>query len=516
MIDMSTWPNRQADVVEDLHLDQRNVRLETPQGVPETDIIHDLFRNERALGLVEAISQVGYFTHELPIVVLRDEEMIVVEGNRRLAALKAIQNPYLAPSEQRARIAKLAAAIPNRDVLREITVKIAPTQDYADQIIAALHTGKQRVPWSPPRQAAFFQAQIDAGKTLSQLLSQYPTIDVKDFVVRSKMLELFRSARYQDPELKDYVSRRRFPVSILARLYEYDKFQELAQIEVNKDKARVSLRGDKQQFNLLARKIISDIKTKRIDTRVLNSTESVTYQDYMRELRDFINEPPRASSKNEGSSRPSGSSPSSGASSGGGGSASDATSHGGTSPNGKRSGSGSGSGQGSQSGSGTDDNDSSSKGKSGSKAPSNSYLVTDGLDATKFPAAIGLILTELSLINISRFPNATFDLLRSFLEKTIKAYAEIQKVEIKNTSNLNGYVQLSHALAWLELHLKNTGQTALIQVVQKIRSGKISDFVPSKKHLDAINHNHLIFATSGEVRECWNTMNPILQLMLKP
>jgi hypothetical protein len=317
MIDMSTWQDRQADVVDDLHLDPRNVRLdiEAPQSVPETDIIQDLFANEKAFNLVEAIAQDGYFNHELPIAVIRDGQIIVVDGNRRLAALKSIQNPYLVP-DFRARITKVADGIPDRTSLKTITVKIAPSQDVADQVIAALHTRNQRVAWSPTRQAAFFQAQLDAGKTVAELVAQYPNIDVKEFVVRSKILELFRSANYRDPVLKDYVNKRRFPVSTLARLYEYDKFQELAQIEVNHDRARASLRGSKQQFNLLAEKIISDIKSKRIDTRVLNSTRSDTFQDYMRELRDFLNEPMPApktdtssgagdSSTAGGSSRPS-------------------------------------------------------------------------------------------------------------------------------------------------------------------------------------------------------------------
>jgi hypothetical protein len=119
------------------------------------------------------------------------------------------------------------------------------------------------------------------------------------------------------------------------------------------------------------------------------------------------------------------------------------------------------------------------------------------------------------LINVNRFPNATFDLLRTFLEKSIKACAAKLNVEIKNTANLNGYVQLSHSLVWLEQHLKDEDEKALLQVVQKIRSGKITDFISSKEHLDAINHNHLIFATPGDVREGWNTMKPLLQYMLK-
>jgi uncharacterized membrane protein YgcG len=507
MIDMSTWPNSQADVVDDLHLDPLNVRLETPHGVPESDIIQDLFTNEKALSLVEAIAQSGYFTHELPIVVMRDGQMIVVEGNRRLAALKAIQNPYLVP-DHHAKIAKFIAQIPNRDALKKISVKIAPNQDQANQVIAALHTGNQRVAWTPTRQAAFFQAQIDAGKTVPQLLLQYPTVDVKDFVVRSKMLQLFRSVRYRDPELKDYVSGRRFPVSTLARLYEYDKFQDLAQIEVNQDKARVSFRGSRQQFSILAEKIISDIKTRRIDTRVLNSFQSATYQKYMEELRDFINEPPY--SKPESGSSSGGASSGSGPAPGGGGS----SSGGGSPPGGSA---GAGTGKGSNSGLGSSDSgDGSDKGKSKAKAQSTSYLNTDGLDTSGFPPAIYLILAELSSININRFPNATFDLLRTFLEKSTKAYAAKLNEEIKNTAHLNGFVQLSHALTWLDQHLKSEGQTALIQVVQKIRSGKITDFISSKSHLDAINHNHLIFATPSDVRECWNTMKPLLQFMLKP
>jgi hypothetical protein len=290
MIDMSTWRNVEADVIDDLRLDPRNVRLEiVPHGVPEADIIHDLFANEKAFSLVEAIAQVGYLTHELPIVVIRDGQMVVVEGNRRLAALKAIQNPYLAP-EFRSRILKMVTLIPDRDALKRILVKVAPTQDDADQLIAALHTGNQRVPWSPARQAAFFQAQIDSGKTLKQLVDQYPTIDIRDFVIRSEMLELFRSVKYSDPNLKEYVTGRRFPVSTLARLYEYDKFQELARIKVDHEHANVTLRGSKRQFAKLAEKIIADIKGRRIDTRVLNSTQSSSYKTYMDELRDLVNQ----------------------------------------------------------------------------------------------------------------------------------------------------------------------------------------------------------------------------------
>jgi len=253
MIDMSAWEELVVDVVDDLHLDPKNVRLELPEGVPEADIIHDLFSNEKALALVESIVKVGLLTHEVPIVLRRGKQLIVVEGNRRVAALKAIQNPYLAPDHQ-ARITKFTQELPRREQLRKITVKRAPSQDDADQLIAALHTGNQRVAWSPTRQAAFFQAQIDAGKTPEQLIAQYPTVDVTKFIIRSRILDLFRSVDYADPQLKDYVCNRSFPVSTLARLYDYDKFLQLVQIEVDDEKASVTLRARRGQFAKIAEK----------------------------------------------------------------------------------------------------------------------------------------------------------------------------------------------------------------------------------------------------------------------
>jgi hypothetical protein len=90
MVDMLAWPDRRAHVLNDLVLDPRNVRLDIDVDAPEVDIMRDLFANERVLNLVEGISKVGYLTHEIPLVVERDGQLVVVEGNRRVAALKAI------------------------------------------------------------------------------------------------------------------------------------------------------------------------------------------------------------------------------------------------------------------------------------------------------------------------------------------------------------------------------------------------------------------------------------------
>lgn len=199
---MSTWETRTVDVLKDLHLDPHNVRLELDPNAPEPDIMLDLFQNEAALDLVEGIVKVGYLTHEVPIVIKRQRKYYVVEGNRRVAALKAIHNPHLVEDFQ-ARIYAQIEGFTGRDGLKRIEVKVAPKQADADQLVAALHAGNLRRPWSPARQAAFFQAQIDSGKTLKQLKASYPLIEVERYVLRSAILQKFRSVKYSNPELTD-------------------------------------------------------------------------------------------------------------------------------------------------------------------------------------------------------------------------------------------------------------------------------------------------------------------------
>lgn len=503
---MSTWEELTVDIVNEVRLDPRNVRLDLPEGVPESDIVQDLFTNEKALALVEGITKVGLLTHEVPIVVERDGELTVVEGNRRVAALKAIQNPYLAPDHQ-ARISKLAQAVSDRDALRRITVKKAPTQDDADQLIAALHTGNQRVAWSPARQAAFFQAQLDAGKTAEQLIAQYPTIDVRKFITRSKILELFRNVEYADPALRDYVRKRRFPVSTLARLYENDKFLELVGISLGDQADTVTLAISPALFARVATKIIGDIRdgsarnggsqNTGINTRNLNKTSSERYIAYMDELRDLLNEyddstPDSADTNDRSNGSTSGAS----------------SSH---EENSSRSAANE---RGSEEGSSKTRDSGSEKAKP--FPPKRNYLNTDNLLVpASFPPSIHEIVKELGAINIQRFPNATLDLLRTFLEKTIKAYAEVLGEDIKKDSNEKGFVYLSNCLIWLENHFKTTGQTAYIQAVLKIRSDR-NGFVGSMAHLNATNHNHHIFAAPDDVREAWATIEGVMKAVLRP
>jgi len=505
MIDMSTWQELVVDVVDELQLDPHNVRLELSEGVTEGDIVQDLFSNEKVLTLVDGIAKVGYLTHEIPIVVRRKKKLVVVEGNRRVAALKSIQNPYLAPQFQ-SQITRIAATIPNRDSLRKIRVKLAPSDDEASQLIGAIHTGSQRRPWSPNRQAAFFQAQLDAGKSALELIEQYPTVDVRKFILRSRFLEAFRSVTYADLELKSFVANRKFPVSTLERLYPNNDFLRILGLAVDQDYI-VSTSLPDDAFSALVEKVVGDIKNKRIDTRNLNKYESKGYQDYLTELREFLNEGDAADASEEstegvrrnvggGTGKSSGSSePSTGKSDGDSPSPNDT-----------------------ESGEGADQRKVSQEAKPTPKPKRPVNLDTADISVpANFPASIGLILAELSRINITIYPNATMDLLRTFLEKSIKAYADSVGVDIRTQQSVSGFVFLSHCLRWLEDYLPTIGHRPLAQVVKKLASGKVSGYYSaSTDALNAINHNHKVHAEAEDVRNCWSTMHELMKVVLTP
>lgn len=520
MIDMRSWKALMVDVLEDIHLDPRNVRLGTDVTAPEPDIMADLFRNEKALELVESIIRVGYLTHEVPIVLVRDESLIVVEGNRRVAALKAIQNPYLVP-EYQARISALVTEIDDRDLLRRIEVKRAPSQDEADQLIAALHTGNPRVQWSPARKAAFFEAQIDQGKTLKQLRAQYPTSEADKYVFRSGILNLFRGVSYQNPAHVDLLSSRGNATSTLARVYESKSFIELTGLRMD-EHGTVHISVPSETFAEMAELIVGGIADGDINTRTIGTKGSARYLKLIDDLKDIAagihqssggentstesQQPETERSNSKPSDAPATSNPTSG-----GKTASDVRS----SDHGRGSGQNYGSEESSSDSRKTQsDTDSKSENKRGNKKPSPALDVGSLAVPTQFPDAVHILLRELSAINVNRFPNATFDLMRTFLEKSIKALAEARGVDLKPKGHA-GFVYLKNCLQWMQEEVESNGPKYLVQVLKQIQSGKVLDFTHSSDFLNALNHNHHVSVSPDEVRRSWSQMKSVLAEVLK-
>lgn len=487
MLNMSSWPEMQLDVLADLHLDPKNVRLETPSNAIEADILEDLFVNENALALVEGIAKIGYLTHEVPIALKRQGKYIVVEGNRRVAALKVIQNPMLVPEFQ-SRITAFASAIPDKKALRKISVKMAPNQTQADQLIAALHTTNARRAWTPARQAAFFQAQIDAGRTYKQLLTRYPLVDVPKFVLRGHVVNLFKAADYDSPELHDYLKTAKWKrgLSTLARIYESKEFQALTGLSMD-DNGKLSLSISDETFSAVANVIVRDMYEESINTRSLNKVGAPRFVQLMSEVRPICEgngAAPSTPAAEAGKAQSKAENPVSAS----GGGADAGTAKGGTT--------------------------------APSKPPPKSKLrflnLSQHAVPASYPQAMTTLMAEMSAVNIQTMPNVAFITMRAVLERAIKSFAEEKQIEIKKPNNTNGYIQLKDALLWLLAYVKDKGPKVMEQPIMKVLGGNLVNFGTSANALNAANHNHHFSVESDEVIQMWGSIDSIVRFALKP
>lgn len=109
-------------LVSDLHFDRENPRLVEygiKSNTPEIEILKILWEAMDVMELVMSISSSGYFPHEPLIVTEEEENYVVLEGNRRLAALKVLTVGSLA-ADNKWQIPKIAPEL--KAQIREVPV----------------------------------------------------------------------------------------------------------------------------------------------------------------------------------------------------------------------------------------------------------------------------------------------------------------------------------------------------------------------------------------------------------
>ena len=453
-----SWPIKEISIV-DLNLDQHNIR--TPiSDKDQNALIRDMFANEEAFEIVKSYVQNDVFPDEFPIAVKENGKMVVIEGNRRLAALKALNMPEIVSSWKR----KIKAL--RNPKITKINVVVAPNRDAAIRHIANKHTINYRRAWKPLRQAYFYKSQIEDGKSIEDLISKFPEHNVPRFF---KMIEMHHIAKSLDvhesliPKIHD---DRNFPITNLERFYNDKKVVNFLGIEFDQA-GRVRGKVAKKEFEKGYKRIIEDIATGIIDSRKYNTVG---------ERADYIK---RIVKKDK--------------------------------PDLKKRGS-----FGSK-----DFNEISQPAKKSKKKKARSKGVPRGLFyQSDVPFRISstplkLIYDELRNIDVATFPNATHDLLRSFLEcalvfylKGTGEYAKIQKNARHNPS-------LSEMLDFVsKIKCKSVTDNNIKQTIKQVKSHWGSPY--SLERMNMINHNENWFSTEKEVRAAWGKIEGLFKILLNP
>lgn len=135
------WSTKRL-LVASLHLDAKNPRLgrETAARAPR-EIIQYLFEHDKALEVAQSIATRGYFPNEPLLAIKEKDQLVIVEGNRRLAALKALREPGLLEGRMYRQVERLSHQIGDPKDIASVPVILAPSRRATDQLIAGRHIG---------------------------------------------------------------------------------------------------------------------------------------------------------------------------------------------------------------------------------------------------------------------------------------------------------------------------------------------------------------------------------------
>lgn len=273
------WPTISAQVV-NLRLDTNNVRLDI-LGLSQGAIINDLFSGDKTFTLVKEILSSGLYNNDLPIVASEGGVLVVLEGNRRIAALKAILEPRIVPAFE-SRIVKL---IDNGDVsvFEEIEVKLCESREEAARLISTIHTTQGRRPWPPLRQAYFYFAQIENGeRSILDLVSDFPNVDIPKFVKMWEWHRLITSINYEDDSVQREVTSRSFNITSLERFYDNENFRDRFNVRIDRY-GRTTFQSEHLDRVIACLKIlISDIVSGRVTSRTMNNDSQI--REYLDKL----------------------------------------------------------------------------------------------------------------------------------------------------------------------------------------------------------------------------------------
>ncbi|MEU0552045.1 hypothetical protein [Micromonospora sp. NPDC005979] len=151
---------------------------------------------------------------ELPIVIKDKSKYLVLEGNRRFAALKLLADPILADDEVHQKAFRRAAALgaPPKSVF----TLIADSREEADYWIVLRHTGENNgrgiKRWSAAQSATHRRRNnksVDSGTIRSmamadELVEAYSTDpDLVDLVVKTRNSKLTNIGRFFSPDVLD-------------------------------------------------------------------------------------------------------------------------------------------------------------------------------------------------------------------------------------------------------------------------------------------------------------------------
>ena len=467
------WPTEYLSVT-NLLLDEKNPRLggET-SGRTQREIIQYLFEHDKVLDIVRSIATRGYFENEPLLAIFEQDNYLVVEGNRRLAALKAMKKPELLTGRFSEQVENLVSNA-NIAVVSSVPVTIAPSRRATDRIIAGRHVGTPVLAWQAENRASFILSKLEEGYDNNQIENElgFDKQDIQKARQTKTIAETVRAidllaevkAKVDDPRAKLF--------STLERVFDSQVGQGFLKIEPDADHG---FRGTttKKEFARALEHLVTDIALKKETSRSLNKNDDI--RDY------FENRNPQSvAQKKRGRFVPE-----------------DIITGKSTPP------------------------PSSQKSKAKKTKPTSQTVLPKDLKVVFGNERLVEIRRELTKLKRKDFPNAGAVLLRVFLELSIKDYLErtgrleklVKRLQSKGKLPDTGEPKMEHIVKEIiDVAKEQLKKRDATKVEKALRRDPAAPF--SINDLHAFVHN-AEFPTERDILQFWNRTEPLFRMMLE-
>lgn len=269
------WPTS-AIFVARLDLDVKNPRLGgIATNFSPKEIVQYLFDHDKALEVAESIANRGYFPNEPLLAIKSGARYVVVEGNRRLAALMALRDPSLISGATQRTVERLASRI-NKDSIKRVPVTVAPNRRATDKQVAGRHVGTPVRAWQAENRARFVLEKLEEGYSKEELLTElgFTASDVQSARETKAIVELARAMDLA-PEVREKIDNPRTKaISTLERLFESTVGREILHAERDEENG-YRIKTSKAEFVPFFTQLVTRVANNEISTRTLNTAENI-------------------------------------------------------------------------------------------------------------------------------------------------------------------------------------------------------------------------------------------------
>lgn len=275
------WPTTRRSVAS-LHLDAKNPRLgrETSARAPR-EIIQYLFEHDKALEVAQSIATRGYFPNEPLLAIKENDQLVIVEGNRRLAALKALREPGLLEGPMQRQLERLSRLIEDPNDIASVPVTLAPSRRATDRLIAGRHVGTPVLAWQAENRASFILDKLAEGYTNDQLRDRlgFSLTDIQAARQTRAIADMARSLDLPEEVKAKLENPRAKLFTTLERVFNSSVGRDYLMVESNSDHG---IRGTttKTEFLRGFAKLVTDVALGKQSSRTLNTNDNIT--DYFK------------------------------------------------------------------------------------------------------------------------------------------------------------------------------------------------------------------------------------------